>query len=58
MTDRVEQVCLSEATLTVDKQRVVRLGGCFGDGDGSGVSKSVARSDDEGLEDVLGIEAM
>jgi hypothetical protein len=57
VTDRVEQVGLAQPGVAVDEQRVVGLAGRFGDSDGRGVREPVGRPDDEGLEDVLRVEA-
>ena len=56
MADGVQQVGLAQSGVAVDQQRVVRLAGRLGDRDGGGVREPVRRPDDEGLEDVLGIE--
>jgi hypothetical protein len=48
--DRVQQVGLAQAGVAVDQQRVVRLAGRLGDGDGGGVGEPVAGPDHEGLE--------
>ncbi len=42
--------------VSVDQQRVVGLARRLGHGDRGGVGEPVRRSDDEGLEDVLGVE--
>ena len=57
VADRVEQVGLAEARVAVDEERVVRLGRCFGDGDGGGVREAVGLADDEVVERVLRVQA-
>ncbi len=54
--DGVQQVGLAEPGVTVDEQRVVRLGRRLRDCDRGGVGEPVARPDDERLEQVAGVE--
>ena len=56
VADGVQQVGLAQPGVAVDEQRVVRLGGRLGDGDGGGVREPVARPDDERLERVLRVQ--
>ncbi len=56
MTDRVEQVRLTEPRVAINKQRIVRLGRCLGDGHRRRVWEPVAVADDERLEDVPGVQ--
>ena len=56
MPDRVQQVGLAQPGVTVDEQRVVRLGRRLGDRDRGRVREPVARADDERLERVLGVQ--
>src|SRR5216683_3354362 len=56
VADGVQQVRLAESGIAVYEQWVVRLGRSFGDSHGGGVRESVAGSDDERLEGVLGVQ--
>ena len=56
VTDGVQEVGLAQPGVAVDEQRVVGLARRFCNGDRSGVREPVRGADDEGLEDVLGIE--
>ena len=57
VANRVQQVGLAQSGAAVDEQRVVRLGRGLGDGDRGGVGEAVARTDDEGVEGVLRVQA-
>ena len=57
VADGVQQVGLAQARVAIDEQGVVGLGRGFGDRDGGGVRKAIARADDEGVEGVLAIES-
>ena len=57
MTDRVEQVGLAEAGVTVDEERVVGLRRRFGDGDCRGVGEAVGSTDHEVVEVVFRVES-
>ena len=54
--DRLEQVCLSEADTTVNKDGVVSPTGMFGNGKSGGMSKPVARADNEVVERIVGAQ--
>ena len=56
VSDRVHQVCLSQADAAVDKQRVIDLAGIFRDCERGGVSHFIIRSDDEAVEGILFLE--
>ena len=56
VADRLQQVRLAQPCPAVDQQRVVRLARRLGDGQRRGVREAVRRSDDEGVERVLGQE--
>ena len=53
--DRAQQVRLADAGRAADEQRVVRLGGHLGDGQGSGVGEAVGVADHELVERQLGV---
>ena len=55
--DRVQQVGLAQPGVAVDEQRVVGAGRRLGHGDRGRVGEAVARTDDEGVERVLRVEA-
>ena len=55
--DRVQEVRLAEARVPVDEERVVGLGGRFGDGERRCVRKAVGRADHERVEGVLRVDA-
>ena len=57
MADGVEEMCLAEAGVRVDEQRVVVVTGLLGDGESGGVGEAVGLADDEVVERVLGNEA-
>ena len=57
MADGVKEVCLTKARPSVDKQRVVGAGWLFGHSDSSRVCKTVAGSDDKGVERVFVIQS-
>ena len=54
--DGVQQMRLAEPRTAIDEQRVVRLSGRLRHGHGGGMGEPVRRSDDEGVEGVLGVE--
>ena len=56
VADRVQEMCLAEAGLAVDEERVVGLGRSFRDRDGSGVREPVGPADDEIVETVFRVE--
>ena len=58
VTDGVQEVGFSQSAIAIDEERVVGLGGSLGNGNGSRVGEAVARSDDERLEHVLGVQAV
>jgi hypothetical protein len=56
VTDRLEEVRLSEARAAVDEERVVRLCRRLRHGQGGRVREAVRRSDDEEIERVLRVQ--
>ena len=50
MSDRIDEVRLSEAYAAIDEERVVTVAGPFADGRGRGVRELVAAPDDKGRE--------
>ena len=52
----LQQVRLAQAAAAMDEQRVVRLAGLLGHGDGGRVGQAIARAGDEVVEDVVGRE--
>ena len=50
LTDRMHQMRLAQSDATVDEQRVVRAGRCFGDRPAGRVGELIRRSDDERVE--------
>ena len=56
MSDGVEKVCLAEAGVSVDEERVVVAAGLLGHGEGRGVGEPVRGADDEIVEGVFGDE--
>ena len=56
MTNRVQQVRLTETGFAVDEQRVVRLRNLLGDSDCGCVGETIRRTDDERVEGVLRIQ--
>jgi hypothetical protein len=57
VTNRVQQVGFAEPRVAVDKQRVVCAAGRLGHRNGCCVCEAIGRADDEGFEDVFGVEA-
>ena len=50
VSDRIDEVCLSEAHAAIHEERVVAVAGPLADGRGRGMRKLVAAADDEGRE--------
>ena len=57
LRDRLHEMRLAESGTAVDEERVVGLGGCFGNGERGGVRETIRRADHEQVERVLRVHA-
>jgi len=53
----VQKVCLAEARLAPDEQRIVGTGRSFGDSQGGGMREPIGGTDDKRVEGVATVEA-
>ena len=53
MTDRVQQVCLAQTDIPIQKQRIINHAGVLAGGDATCVRQAVTRSDDKALKRIV-----